>query len=72
VLGVQEVPVLMRARWQMERLFDLWKQHGRLDETRSEKPHGVLCEVYAKLLGLLIQHWLILSSGAGSERTEAS
>jgi hypothetical protein len=71
VLGVQEAPVLMRARWQIERLFDLWKQHGRLDETRSEKPHGVLCEVYAKLLGLLIQHWLILSSG-GWERADRS
>jgi Transposase DDE domain len=71
LLGVQEAPVLMRARWQIERLFDLWKQHGHLDKTRSEKPHRVLCEVYAKLVGLLIQHWLILSAG-GWERAERS
>jgi Transposase DDE domain len=45
LLGVREAPVLMRARWQIERLFDLWKQHGHLDKTRSEKPHRVLCEV---------------------------
>ena len=62
---------MMRARWQIERLFDLWKQHGHLDKTRSEKPHRVLCEVYAKLVGLLIQHWLILSAG-GWERAERS
>ncbi|MBA2714107.1 MAG: transposase [Rubrobacteraceae bacterium] len=36
---------MMRARWQIERLFDLWKQHGHLDKTRSEKPLRVLCEV---------------------------
>lgn len=71
LLGVREAPVLMRARWQIERLFDLWKQHGRLEETRSEKPYRVLCEVYAKLLGLLIQHWLILSAG-GWERADRS
>jgi hypothetical protein len=71
LLSVREAPVLMRARWQIERLFDLWKQHGHLDKTRSEKPHRVLCEVYAKLVGLLIQHWLILSGG-GWERAERS
>jgi hypothetical protein len=53
---------VMRARWQIEKLFELWKRHGRLGETRSEKPWRVLCEVYAKLLGLLVQHWVLLSS----------
>lgn len=72
VLGVQEAPVLMRARWQIERLFDLWKQHGHLDKTRSSKPWRVLCEVYAKLLGLIIQHWLLLSSGGGWARADRS
>ena len=71
LLGVHEAPVLMRARWQIERLFDLWKQHGRLDESRSQKPFRILCEVYAKLLGLLIQHWVILSGG-GWERADRS
>ncbi len=50
----------MRARWQVEKLFDLWKRHGLLEETRSRKPWRVLCEVYAKLLGLLVQHWIFL------------
>jgi hypothetical protein len=31
-----------------------------LDESRSQDPHRVWCEVYAKLLALLVQHWLLL------------
>jgi hypothetical protein len=37
---------------------------GCLEESRSRKPWRVLCEVYAKLLGLLVQHWVFLSSAA--------
>jgi hypothetical protein len=60
LLTLAEALVLLRARWQIERLFDLWKQHGHLDQTRSGKPWRILCEVYAKLLALLIQHWVLL------------
>lgn len=60
LLSLREAWVLMRARWQMELLYKLWKQHGHLDTSRSHKPWRILCEVYAKLLGLLIQHWLLL------------
>jgi hypothetical protein len=42
-------------------LFKLWKQHGQLDEFRSRKPWRVLTEVLAKLLGLLVQHWVVLT-----------
>ncbi len=59
-LSLREAWVLMRVRWQMELLFKLWKQHGHLDTSRSHKPWRILCEVYAKLLGLLLQHWLLL------------
>lgn len=60
-LTVSEALVLARARWQVELLFKLWKQHGRLDDSRSEQPWRILCEVYAKLIGLLIQHWILLT-----------
>ena len=30
------------------------------DEWRTNNPWRVLCELYAKLIGLLLQHWLIL------------
>ena len=61
LLTLAEGLVLARARWQVERLFDLWKQHGHLAQTRSGQPWRILCEVYAKLLAVLIQHWLLLT-----------
>ncbi len=62
LLTVEEALVLMRARWQVELLFKLWKSLGRLDESRSAKPWRQLCELYAKMLALLIQHWLLVLS----------
>lgn len=61
LLTLPEALVLARTRWQIERLFDLWKQHGHLDQTPSGKPWRILCEIYAKLLALLIQHWVLLT-----------
>jgi Transposase DDE domain len=61
LLSLPEALVLLRARWQLELLFKLWKQHGRIDESRSSKPWRVLCEVWAKLLAVLVQHWLSIT-----------
>ncbi len=61
LLSLREALVLARARWQIELLFKLWKSHGHVDESRSTKPWRILCEVYAKLLAMLIQHWLLLT-----------
>ncbi len=58
-LSAEQVLAILRLRWQIERLFRLWKEHGHLDEWRSKKPWRILCEVYAKLAAMLIQHWLI-------------
>jgi len=59
-LRFEEALVLLRERWQMELLYKLWKSEGLIDEWRTENPWRVLCELYAKLLGVLIQHWLIV------------
>lgn len=59
-LSVAEALVLARARWQIELLFKLWKNAGKLDESRSANPWWVLCEVYAKLIALVLQHWVLL------------
>lgn len=61
MLSPQEAMVLVRSRWQIERLFRLWKQDGLIDEWRSTKPWRILTELYAKLLGVLIQHWSTLT-----------
>src|SRR5215210_8521574 len=49
-LSGAEAVVLARTRWQIELIFKLWKTHGQIDQSRSDKPWRVLCEVYAKLL----------------------
>ncbi len=61
-LNVEEALALGRARWQIELLFKLWKSHGRIDEWQSAKPAAILCEVYAKLIAMVVQHWMVLVS----------
>jgi Transposase DDE domain len=62
LLSGPEVLVVARVRWQIELVFKLGKSSGHLAHSRSAKPWRVLCEVYAKLLGLLIQHWVMVTS----------
>jgi Transposase DDE domain len=65
-LTLAEALVLARARWQIELLFKLWKSAGLLDRWRTAQTPRILCEVYAKLLALLVQHWLIVASCWGA------
>jgi Transposase DDE domain len=60
ILSAVEARILMRARWQIELLWKLWKQHGLIDIWRSAKKYRILCEIYAKLIAQVIQHWLIV------------
>jgi hypothetical protein len=60
-LSLQESLMLYRVRWQIELLFKLWKTHCQLADSLSENPYRILCELYIKLLIVLIQHWIILT-----------
>jgi Transposase DDE domain len=62
LLAAEEALALMRARWQIELLWKLWKDLGKVDEWQTANPVRILCELYAKLLGMLVQHWLLLLS----------
>ena len=59
-LSVAEALVLARARWQIELLFKLWKSHGQVATSGSAQPWRILCEVEAKLIAMVIQHWVLL------------
>jgi Transposase DDE domain len=59
LLRFDEALVLLRLRWQIERLFRLWKEYGHIDETRSKSPWRILTEIYSKLAAMVIQQWLI-------------
>ncbi len=54
-----EILVLLRLRWQIERLFRLWKEDAKLDEWRTKKPYRILCEFYAKMSAMIIQQSFI-------------
>ena len=60
MLSLDEALVLARCRWQIELCWKLWKQVGKVDTWRSAKPYRILTELYAKLVGCLITHWLTL------------
>lgn len=65
----EEVWVLYRLRWQVELLFKLWRSHGGFGRSHGRLGHRVLCEVYAKLLAMVVRHWLLLMTGGPLTRT---
>lgn len=60
LLSTKGVLIVARMRWQIELIFRLWKSYGALDKSRSEKPWRILAEIYAKLIGLLLQHCCLI------------
>ncbi len=60
LLSAHEALILLRARWQIELLYKLWKQYAQADASRSQDPWRLLCDIYAKLTGMIIVHWLMI------------
>ncbi len=56
------VMAVYRLRWQVELLFKLWKSAGQVDRVAGQQKPRVLCELYAKMIGLVLYAYL---SGAG-------
>jgi len=61
-LSLPEGIVLGHARWQIELLFKQGKSDQCVDEWRSGNCWRILCEVYAKLIGSVLTHWLTVVS----------
>jgi hypothetical protein len=62
LLTWKEVVVLYRARWQIELLFKLWKSHNHVATLESGvSPQRQMAVLYAKLIGVVVQHWILLS-----------
>jgi Transposase DDE domain len=65
----KEAVVLYRARWQIELLFKLWKSHNHLARHRPRAtPVEAMAVLWAKMLGALLQHWLLLTTSWPDDR----
>lgn len=58
-LSTAEVLALARARWQIELLSKVWKAKDT-SPIRAAPSLGGFSEVYAKLIAVLIQRWIII------------
>jgi hypothetical protein len=66
LLSPAEAVVLYRARWQIELLFKRWKSQGELAELNGSTEIRQMIRVRSKLLAIVIQHWLLISSAWGN------
>ena len=59
MLSIEQVALMYRVRWQIELVFKLWKSYGGLKHIQGQRRERVLYELYAKMIGLVLTHFLI-------------
>lgn len=59
MLHTEHVPSLYRIRWQIELIFKMCKSFCALDYVSSYRPHRILTEFYARLIGVILTYFLI-------------
>lgn len=68
LLSPQEVTVLYRARWQIELLFKRWKSLGCIAELTGPTLTRQLVRLWARLIAVIVQHWILLTNVWGDSR----
>ena len=59
LISVKHVYALYRIRWQIELIFKLWKSYCGLNHILAWRRERVLTELYAKMIGIVIVHFLL-------------
>lgn len=58
-LSVAQVLLVYRVRWQVELIFKVWKSQAKLNKIGAWCQERVLCQLYGRLLALVLFHWTI-------------
>jgi hypothetical protein len=57
-LSLERMVTFYRVRWQIELIFKVWKSQAKLAQVGDYRPERVLCQLFARLIGLIIFHWM--------------
>lgn len=71
-LNEEQVLEVYRLRWQIELVFKLWKSAGALAQVTGKQSARVLCELYAKMIGLVLYAYLSATQRYGQRELSAS
>jgi hypothetical protein len=58
-LTTEQVVLLYALRWQIELLFKLCKSQANLAHVPTYRHERLLCQLYARLIGIVLFHWLV-------------